>query len=142
MHGLDHKGMISEIPREVSVLQDINDTTSDRVLLWAQRVEAQRAQKEALENIKETKNFDLIGQNTQRQNNVISATEVSGKLQALWNGAPPRDRPLHMKIHVEVTERPTTSGQCASQCQGSSNVRNHQGVEGQSMTSGKRWRLG
>ena len=49
--------MISEILREVSVLEDINDATSELVLLWVQRVEYQRVQKEALDNKKEAKDF-------------------------------------------------------------------------------------
>ena len=42
-HGLHNKGMINEILREGSVVEDINDTPSEWVLLWAQRVEAQSA---------------------------------------------------------------------------------------------------
>ena len=42
MHGQDNEGMMSEILREVSALEDINDVTSERVLLWAQKVEVQR----------------------------------------------------------------------------------------------------
>ena len=41
-------------------LEAINDSTSQQVLLWAQRVEAQRIHKETLENIKEAKDFDLM----------------------------------------------------------------------------------
>ena len=44
MHGIDDKDMISEILREVSALEDINDTTSERILLSTQRVEVQRVQ--------------------------------------------------------------------------------------------------
>ena len=46
IHRLDDKGMISEILREVSMLEDIDDTTSEWILLVAQRV-----QKEVLDNI-------------------------------------------------------------------------------------------
>ena len=56
--------MISEILREVSVLEDIDDATSGWVLLWEKRVEVQRAQKETLNNIKEAKDFNSMGQNT------------------------------------------------------------------------------
>ena len=35
IQGLDDKGMISKILREVSVLEDINDATSKWVLSWA-----------------------------------------------------------------------------------------------------------
>ena len=57
---LDNEGMISVILREVSTLKNIHDTTSEWVLLWAKRVEAQTAQKEVLSNIKEAKDFDSI----------------------------------------------------------------------------------
>ena len=34
IHGLDDEGMISEILREVSMVEDSNNTTSEWVLLW------------------------------------------------------------------------------------------------------------
>ena len=43
--------MRSEILRDVPALEDIDDTTQKRVLLWAQRLEAQGVQKEALDSI-------------------------------------------------------------------------------------------
>ena len=46
MQGLDDEGMINEILREVSLLEDINDTNSEWVLLWAQRVEGPERKKE------------------------------------------------------------------------------------------------
>ena len=57
IHGLGDEGMMSWILREVPVLVDINNFTSEGALLWVQRVEAQRAQKEALDSIKEAKYF-------------------------------------------------------------------------------------
>ena len=45
---LENEGMISEILKEVSALENIDDATSKRVL-WAQRMEAQRTQNEAVE---------------------------------------------------------------------------------------------
>ena len=44
------------------MLEDINHATSEWVLLWAQSTEAQRVQTEALDNIKEAKDFDSIRQ--------------------------------------------------------------------------------
>ena len=52
--------MICEILREVSALENIDDGTSGLVLLWAQRTEAQKAQKEVLDNISGAKDFYLI----------------------------------------------------------------------------------
>ena len=39
-HGLDDEGMISEKLKEVSVLENMDYTTSERVLLWVQRAES------------------------------------------------------------------------------------------------------
>ena len=64
------KGMIREVLREVSALEKIDDTTSEWVLLWAQMLKAQRAQKEALENIKEAKNFESIRWKIQKDDKV------------------------------------------------------------------------
>ena len=58
--GLDDEGMTSEILWEVSALQDMDDATSKRVMSLAQRVEALRVQKEALNYIKEVKQFDSV----------------------------------------------------------------------------------
>ena len=45
-YGLDDEVMIGEILRELTTLKDINEATSDQLLIWAQRVEVQRVQKE------------------------------------------------------------------------------------------------
>ena len=55
--------------RKVSVLEDINDDTCKCVLSWTLRVKTQRWQKDALDNIKEAKDFEGIMQNMQRQDN-------------------------------------------------------------------------
>ena len=60
IHWLDDKGIISDILREVLALQNIDDIPVNKLLLWAQRLEAQSAIKEALDNIKEAKDFDCI----------------------------------------------------------------------------------
>ena len=59
--GLDDEGMIGKILRKVSVLEDIDVTTSEWVLLWAQRIETKTPQKETLDSIQEAKDFDSIG---------------------------------------------------------------------------------
>ena len=38
----------------------IDDATNERVLLWAQRVEAQRAEEEALNSIKQAKEIESV----------------------------------------------------------------------------------
>ena len=52
--------MINKILREVVTLEDIEDATSERMLIWALREEVQRALKVALGNIKEAKEFDAV----------------------------------------------------------------------------------
>ena len=56
---LNDGGMIDEILKEVAILEDIEDTMSERVLLFTCRVEAQRAQKSVLNDIKETNESEL-----------------------------------------------------------------------------------
>ena len=58
IHGLDIEVMIREISRELTALKYINDATSYPKLMWAPKVEAQRVEKEVLDNIKDAKKFD------------------------------------------------------------------------------------
>ena len=51
--GLNDNGMINEILKIVDTLEDIEDATSKFVFLWACRIEAQRVQKLALNDIEE-----------------------------------------------------------------------------------------
>ena len=57
IHGLDNKSMICEILREISALEDTDDTTSEWLLKWALRLEAQEVKK-VLNNIREAKESD------------------------------------------------------------------------------------
>ena len=43
IYGLDKEGMVSEVFREVSAVEDINDVTSKGVPIWTQRIKAHRA---------------------------------------------------------------------------------------------------
>ena len=54
--------MTYKILREVTTLENIEEATSEHALRWACRVEEQRS---ILNNIRETKDFDAIRQNTQ-----------------------------------------------------------------------------
>ena len=55
----------------MGTLEDIEDATSEHVLLWACRVEVQRIQKSALDDIKEAKDFENVRQNIQKQDHGI-----------------------------------------------------------------------
>ena len=70
IHGLDDEGLISKLLREVLALENIDEPTSEWVLLWAQMLESWRAQKEAPDNIKEVKDSDSIRWNIQRCDSV------------------------------------------------------------------------
>ena len=52
---------------EVSVLEDTEDVKS--VLLWIQRVEAQRVQKTTVNNIKEAKEFNSVRHSSPKDDN-------------------------------------------------------------------------
>ena len=40
-------------------MKDISEVASDQILMWAQRVEAQRVQKEVLDDIRDAEEFQL-----------------------------------------------------------------------------------
>ena len=60
IHGIDDEVMIGEILRGLIALTDINESTSDQILIWVQRVKGQTAQKEVLDHIREDKEFDPV----------------------------------------------------------------------------------
>ena len=60
---LSDDGMINEILREVTSLENIEEALTEFMLHWACRVEAQRT---ILNNIKEAKEFDAIWQNLKK----------------------------------------------------------------------------
>ena len=61
--------MISEVLRELTVLKDINEANSDQMLMWDQRLEVQRVQKEVLNHLKEDKELDSIQWNKNKCGN-------------------------------------------------------------------------
>ena len=54
---LNDEGMSSEILRKTTTLEDIEDATSEKVLIWTQRWEVQRAQKIMSDNINRPKSL-------------------------------------------------------------------------------------
>ena len=56
--------MLDEIIREVTSRSGNVQTTSEDVLAWAKRVEAQRAQASVLNDITETRAFDKVKKGT------------------------------------------------------------------------------
>ena len=51
--------MTAEIIRELTVIKDRSEETSEQVLPWAKRIEAQESKKAINKSLKETK-FDMI----------------------------------------------------------------------------------
>ena len=45
-----------------AALKVINETTSHQIVIWAQRVEVQKAQKEVQDNIREDKELTLLNE--------------------------------------------------------------------------------
>ena len=60
IHGLNDKGMLGEIIKELTASRSYDHITSGNVLKWAKRVEAQRAQTDTINSITEQKEFDKI----------------------------------------------------------------------------------
>ena len=58
MNSFNHEIIIEEIVRGLTNLKHTNEVSSDQVLMWVQRVKAQRVEKEVLDNIRDTIEFD------------------------------------------------------------------------------------
>ena len=66
MGGLNEEGMTDEILREITTLEDSEGANSDYKLTWMHRVGAQRTRGFAMNSIKDTKQFGVIQQNTEK----------------------------------------------------------------------------
>ena len=60
MHGLNDKTMLDEAIRELTTKGSNDQTTSEDVLIWAKRVEAQRMQAAILSDITDSQRFDQV----------------------------------------------------------------------------------
>ena len=60
IHGLNDSDMIKEIIKELTKIEENNKMASEKVLVWARRVETQKAQSAILINLNEPKDFDKI----------------------------------------------------------------------------------
>ena len=60
IHGLNDKVMLEEVIRELTSRNNDEQTTSEGVLAWVERVEVQRAQASILSDITESCQFDKI----------------------------------------------------------------------------------
>ena len=62
------------------MLENTEEVTSECILTWACRVEAQRAQRNVLSSIKEAREFDAIWHNSQK-----IWDQAQGQMQVLWD---------------------------------------------------------
>ena len=60
MHGINDTDMLGEIIRELTKIQENTEITSENMLCWAKRVEAQRAQSAIMNSLTEAKEFDKL----------------------------------------------------------------------------------
>ena len=60
IHGLNDKDMLGKIIKELTTKSSDEQTTSEDVLVWVKRVEAQRAQTAILNEIMETSHFNKV----------------------------------------------------------------------------------
>ena len=68
IHGLNDESMLDEIIRELTSRNGNVQTTSEDVLVWTKRVEAQRVQASMLNDITETKAFNKVKKETESKN--------------------------------------------------------------------------
>ena len=74
IHSLDNKGMLDKIIKELMTKNNDDQTTSEGVLVWAKRVEAQQVQAAILSDITETCQFDKVKVNQKPKDNPVRQT--------------------------------------------------------------------
>ena len=60
IHGLNNKTMLDEVIKDLTTKYINEQMTSEDMLIWAKRVEAQRAQTAILSDITESQKFDKV----------------------------------------------------------------------------------
>ena len=60
IHGLNNRCMLDEMIRELTAKNNEEQVTSEGMLIWVKRIEAQRAQATILNNINEACQFDKV----------------------------------------------------------------------------------
>ena len=69
INGIEYNNMIAEIIKELTAWKDTSEANSKQVLMQAQRVETNRAQKEMLDNSRDTKVFHSVRRVRQKDGN-------------------------------------------------------------------------
>ena len=70
---IDDDNIMTEIIRELTTIEKTNEITSEQILAWTRRVEAQRAQKVLIAVIKENKEFDATKRHDQQSSTIDNA---------------------------------------------------------------------
>ena len=85
--------------KEITVLKDINEASSGQILMWTQRVEAQRAQKEVLDHVREDGEFHSIRWDKHKCDNAgQNKNRVIKKCKYCGTGHPLRQCPAYGKM--------------------------------------------
>ena len=81
IYGLNDKCMLDEIIRELTAKNNDEQLTSEGVLVWAQRIEEQRAQDVVVNNITEPCQFDQVKVAKKlKENNIKLTPGMTGQL--------------------------------------------------------------
>ena len=75
VNGINDDDMMTDIIREWTAIKKTNEVTSEQVLAWTRRMEAQRTQKTLIEATKENKDFNAMKEKEQK-NNALDKTNV------------------------------------------------------------------
>ena len=121
--------------RELAAVKDIKEATSDQIIMWAQRLDVHRVQREVLNHIREDHEFDSFRWNEYGSDN--ARQNMSGGItNSKYCGTGyPRDSVQHMAKCLAVVAKPTNSRQYAHQCRVSSKATSYVRVAGQCMRS-------
>ena len=88
IHGLNDTDMLGEIIWELAKIHENTEITSEIVLSWVKKVEAQRAQSTIMNSLNEVKEFDKlkIVKNTNKDSTRRSTDKNAHKtyMQILW----------------------------------------------------------
>ena len=78
IHGLNNNDMLGEIIKELTKIHKNREITSENVLFWDKRVEAQRAQSAIMDSLTEVKEFDKlkIAKNTYKDSLRTSSSQT------------------------------------------------------------------
>ena len=70
IHRLNDSDMLAEITRELAKLDESTHATSEQVLGWAKRIEAQRAKAAVISRLSEVNEFNKTQKDDQKQNGI------------------------------------------------------------------------